>query len=344
MEDDLPNIGIGFAGVPLRDTLALAREADRAGIHFTSAGDGIGQDSFSLLAAIAAVTTNLRLISGIATWTRTPLTTARSCRSLDMLSGGRYTFGMGSMPRVWSEDHHGVPAGAPLSRMREFIELVRLLWASGPDAPVDYEGRFYRVHGYRAPEPPPRPHLPVLIGVSRRRMIVEAGEWADGAYFNWNFAAPWLREHGLPALEEGAKRSGRSLEDLERRVFGFVFVAQDREQAERARYAVRYHLATTYMSFDYHKDLLTSFGFGDEVAAASASLERGDPSGAARAVSDRMVEAYSMIGTAEECRQRMSEYAPLLTGYLMYAPTHGFSVQERIDAIRRLIQAFGEGA
>ena len=340
----LPKMGINFTGLPLPDMLPLVQEADKAGIHFASVGEGLALDTFTVLGAIAAVTQRIRLVSGIATWTRTPVNAARACRSLDQLSNGRYTFGLGSMPRVWSEEHHGIPADAPLSRMREYVELVRMVWSSGPDSPVNFEGRFYRVSGYRFPEPPPARDLPILLGVSRPRTIRAAGEWTDGAIYNWNYAVPWLQERGLPPLEEGARRSGRALGDLERQFFMLVYVTHDQQQAERARAAVRHHVSTIYMGIDYHQELLTSFGFGDEVAQAAACLAQGDSDGAALAVSDRMVDSYSIIGTAEECRQRVAEYTPYLTGFALSAPTQGFTAPERVSAVRRLIQTFGEGA
>lgn len=343
MASNLPRVGIGLAGVHPRDILTLAKEADEAGIYCASIGDGMS-DTFAMLGAIAAVTENIRLMSSIATWTRTPLATSKACRTLDLLSDGRYILGLGSMPRVWNENHHGISGEAPLTRMREYVELVRMLWSSSPDSPVEYEGRFYRVSGYRAPEPPPRPHLTILIGASRRRMIRESGEWADGVLFNWNYVVPYLQELGLPALEEGARRSGRTLNDLERFVFRSVCVAEDPRHAEKARRAVRHHLATTYMGIDYHQELLISFGFGEEVAAAAGPLAKGDLEGTANAVSDRMVDTFSIIGTEDECRRRVAEYAPLLNGFLLYPPLYGYSREERMAEARRLIRAFGTSA
>ena len=116
---------------------------------------------------------------------------------MDLLSNGRYILGLGSMPRARNEDHHDISAEAPLSRMCEYVELVRMLWGSDLNNPVSYQGRFYRVSGYRALEPPPRPHIPIFIGASRPRMIRETGEWADGALLNWNSTIPWLKERAL---------------------------------------------------------------------------------------------------------------------------------------------------
>ena len=338
-------MGIWFPGtMHPRDMVALAREAEEAGFYSISVGGGV-HDIFAALGAIAAVTQRVRLVSSVATWVRTPVTTAKACRTLAQLSDGRFVFGLGSMPRRWNEDHHGIPGEAPLARMREFVELVRILWAATPDTPVHYEGRFYRVSGYRAQEPPPQPRLPIFIGASRPKMIQGTGEWADGILVNWNYTIPWLKEHGLPMLADGAGRSGRSLDDLEVVGMRHIFVTDGPGQAERARAAFRRNLAATYLGIDYHQELLTSHGFAGEVATAVSALARGDLEGAAAAVSDRMVETFAIIGTADECAEEVSRYTSLLSWFsLLSTPTDWWPQADRVGAVHRLIRTFGKGS
>lgn len=339
MSDDR-RMGIGLASIHPQDMLTLVQEAEEAGFYSVSVGDNV-DDSFAVLAAMAAVTSRIKLISSIAAWTRTPVTTARACRSMDLLSDGRFIFGLGSMPRAWNENFHGIPGAAPLSRMREFVELLRILWAATPDTPVNYEGRFYKVSGYRVHEPPPRPNIPIFIGASRPRMVRETGRWADGILFNWNYTLPWLKETGKPALAEGAESAGRSVNDLEIFSGRRVFITDDPRQAEESRNAFRHNLAVTYLGVDYHQQLLRSFGFEEEVDAAAAALARSDFEGAAKAVSDRMVDTFTIIGPADECLERVSEYTSQVNCFTLSTPTEGMPRTERASAVRRLIQTFG---
>ena len=342
MTDQAPRLDISLFAIHPRDALPLAQEAEKAGFYSATVGDAFN-DSFVSLSGVAAVTERIRLVTNIATWTRTPVSMARACRSIDRLSEGRFVLGLGSMPRVWNENYHGIPGQAPLSRMREYVELIRKLWDATPDTPVDHEGRFYRVSGFRPPDPPPRPRLPIFIGATRRKMIVETGAWADGILLNWDYTIPWLKEHGLPALEEGAKSAGRSLSDLDMMGGRRVFITEDPGDAERARQAFRVNTASTYFRVDYHKQLLAEIGFGEEVEAGSKALDAGDVEGAARAVSDRMVDAFTFIGTADHCRQRVAEYTSELNWFSIATPTEGMDREDRVKAVRKVIQTFGDG-
>jgi len=341
MSDDR-RIGLGLATIHPQDMLTLVQEAEEAGFYSVSVGDNV-DDSFAVLAGMSAVTSRIKLVSSIAAWTRTPVTTARACRSMDLLSDGRFIFGLGSMPRVWNENHHGISGEAMLSRMREYVELVRILWEATPDAPVNYEGRFYRVSGYRVHEPPPHPSIPIFIGASRLRMVRETGRRADGILFNLNYTIPWLKEQGIPALTEGAKLGGRSLDDIEMVGFRMIRVAETRDEAEHARGVFRRQLAEVYLGLDYHRQALEAYGFGEEVAAATRAQGAGDTEGVARAVSDRMVNTLAIIGTADECLEQVAENTAL-TDWVSLAPlTTGLPGSEAVSAARRVIHTFGRG-
>ncbi|MCZ6892349.1 MAG: LLM class flavin-dependent oxidoreductase [Chloroflexi bacterium] len=324
-------------GLSINDAVAMAQQAEDSGLYAVGVDD-IYHDPFTVLTAIAAVTSRIRLVTHIASWTRTPVTMARICRTLDTFSNGRLVLGLGSMPQRWNEDFHGIPWEAPLQRMREYVELVRRLWEATPETPVDYQGRFYRVSGFRVHDPPPRAHLPILIGASRPAMMRMTGKWADGVLIIWNHTIPWLKEVALPNLSEGARRSGRSLADLSLAVGKLVLVT---DEPERARDVVRRHIAGIYLAIDYHRELLATHGFGDEVAAGFAALATGDMEGATRALSDRLVDTFAVIGSPEECRERMAEYSSVVDWVALSTPRGGMPSSENPRAVHRLIQSFG---
>lgn len=217
MSSNIPRVGISLSmqGESPQNVLDLAREADESGLYALGAGDA-SSDTFVVLSALAAVTREIRLISTVATWTRTPLTTARAVRGLDSLSKGRYTMGLGSMPANYNENHHGIPYESPLRRMAEYIELLRLFWDATPGSHVDYEGSFYRVSHYRANAPLLSRRIPILVAATRPRAIRWVGERADGIIFNSMHSVSWLQTIGVPLLHEGAQRAGRPLQSLER--------------------------------------------------------------------------------------------------------------------------------
>ena len=341
MTPALPSLGLNLAGLHPQDKVLLAREAEEAGFHYVTVGDNI-DDAFVSLASIASTTTRIRLVSSVATWTRTPVTTARACRNLDLLSDGRFILGLGSMPRRWNEEFHGIPGRAALSRMREFVSLVRILWSASPAEPVSYLGRFYRVSGYRVALPPPQRPLSVFIGAARLRTIRETGAWAEGILFNGSYTIPWIEKRALPTLSEGAVEAGRSPGDLKLVAGRFVFLTEGPEQVEVAKAAFRRTWAAFPMRIDYHQQLMASIGFEREIARAVTCLAAGDEQGLLDAISDRMVDTYAIIGPAEECMRRVSEYAALFDWFTLMPATQGLPRPDRVAAIRRLVRQFGD--
>ena len=93
----LPAINIDLSGLPYEEALAVVKEADEAGLSATSVPEFI-RDTLTYLAALSVVTSRIQLISHVSTWTRTPINMTRACRNVDILSDGRFTLGLGSMP------------------------------------------------------------------------------------------------------------------------------------------------------------------------------------------------------------------------------------------------------
>lgn len=338
MGEHFPGVGItlDIRNVSGQDLLNLAKEADEAGLYGVAAGDAT-HDTISMLSAFAVATTRIKLISSVATWTRTPVTMARACRTLDVLSNGRYLLGMGSMPPHFNEQFHDIPYKAPIQRMREYIELIRLLWEATPSTPVEYEGDFYRVKNYRVAEPPPRPKLPILVGATRPRMIRMSGESADGVILNVIHSIPWLQEVAIPAISEGAKRSGRSLDGFHK---GISLYAVATDDPDNARIAMRRTLAF-HLAVPYGIEWLEEHGFPEEGNAIATAVENGDRRGISEAVSDRLLDTLSVVGTPDECRERIAQYSSLVDWILLAVPP-ALSPDQQIKTLKTLIKTFGE--
>ena len=260
---------------------------------------------------------------------------------MDALSVGRYTMGMGSMPAIFNENHHGIPAASPLQRMKEYVEVICLLWEATSGERVDYKGSFYRVSGFRWSAPPPDHRIPILIGTTRPRSIRMAGERADGVIFNSLHTVPWLQTMGVPALREGAEASSRSLEEMER---GIKLHAIVTDEPERAHPIMRHRL-TPYMTHPYNLKWMRSAGFEEEAEVAATAMAVGNMSEVAGAVSDRLIEAMTVIGSPEQCRERITQYASLVDWVVIHSQggsqtTTGSSPSEAAEAVRSLIDTF----
>src|SRR5881398_2688237 len=126
---------LGYWGAqPPPDWIDLAIEAERLGFDSLWTAEAYGSDVFTPLAWIGAQTSRIKLGTGIVQISaRTPAATAMAAQTLDHLSGGRLILGLGvSGPQV-VEGWYGQPFAKPLARTREYIKILREIWArQGP--------------------------------------------------------------------------------------------------------------------------------------------------------------------------------------------------------------------
>jgi probable F420-dependent oxidoreductase len=137
-------------------------------------------DPFAWLAYAAACTSRLRLATGVVVaTTRAPLVLAKEAATLALLSGGRFSLGLGA---GWIEEElaaAGVVYRERLARLEDMVPLLRRAWA---DPVVSYAGRFTRLDGLVVEPKPPGGHVPVILGGRVDAAARRAGRLADG-YF-----------------------------------------------------------------------------------------------------------------------------------------------------------------
>ena len=137
-------------------------------------------DPFVTLAAAAAVTSRIELITGIALLTqRDPIITAKEAASVDLISGGRFVFGVGAGWNIEELRHHGTDPKTRGALLDERIEAIKALWTCEP---AEYHGRHVDFDSsYLRPKPVQKPHPPILIGgdsdATVKRVIRHGAGW-----------------------------------------------------------------------------------------------------------------------------------------------------------------------
>ncbi|MDH5506716.1 MAG: LLM class flavin-dependent oxidoreductase, partial [Anaerolineae bacterium] len=134
----------GYSGAQIELPMDLIKEADRLGVHAVWTAEAYGSDCITPLAWIGAQTKNIRLGTAIMQMpARTPANTAMTAMTLDQLSGGRFLLGLGlSGPQV-VEGWHGVSYGKPLAKTREYIHILRQIFAR--QQPLEHHGSYYQI-------------------------------------------------------------------------------------------------------------------------------------------------------------------------------------------------------
>ena len=320
-------------GVSLREALVFAERAERAGFGISAVGEG-WEDNYALVGALAARTDHVKIVSAIATWTRTPVAAALAATTSAELSCGRYRLGLGAIPREWSENWHEIAYDDPVERMRDYVMAIRAAWQSRPGIPVSYSGNYYAFSGYERPSPPPSDPIPLYLGASRQRMTELAGEIADGVIFSSMLTAGLLEKMSWPALERGLERSCRTRKDFEVGSVIFCSIDDDVAQArDMMRLCVAYHAAR-------FPDLALKAGFSDQLDLIVPAIKAGDSAAAASAVTDQMVEEIAVVGTAKGVREELMRYKGLIDWPVLMPPI-GLTPENSRNQIERIIDTFG---
>ena len=215
----------------LRDGLDYVRYAEEKGFEAVwQAESRLVRDAIVPMAAYAAVTTKLKVGSGVINnWTRNIGLLASTFLTLDDLAPDRIICGIGAW---WDPlaKNVGINREKPLVAMRETVYVLKKLLNMEK---VSYQGEFVKVNGINLDvvhgRTEPR-HVPVMIGATGDQMMKLTGEIADGVVLNY-CVPPEYNIKALELIEEGAKKSGRHMEDLDRPQLIVCSVDHDREKA-----------------------------------------------------------------------------------------------------------------
>lgn len=300
-------IGTGFppGGAERERLIQRVQVADDMGVDSVWVPEAWGRDAFTFLTELALKTRRIKLATGIVNvYSRSPAVLAATAAHIDEISGGRFILGLGTSGQLVVEHWHGVPFQLPLTRLREYIEIIRMILRGER---LVYHGKLFTLdRGFRFQDfTPLRAHIPIYVAAITEKSIRQTGELADG----W-MPTLWPLERlpdGMALLEEGARKAGRSPSAVTVAPAISVFVLDGRDGEEvalRAREPIAFYVGR--MGVFYYQ-MLERNGFGEEVAAIRAAWERRDPEGAARAVSDRMLHSTTVLGSLAECAAQLEE-------------------------------------
>lgn len=320
------------AQLPMDAIPALARAAEESGFDCAWGGEANNKDPTVMLAAAAAVTARLELGTAVYHMLgRTPVSMALHAAALDELSGGRFLFGLGiSNPTI--ANWHGVEFDHPLSRIREYLEIVG---AALRGEKLDYQGRFYHARGFKLAFKPSNRGMPVYLAAFGPQMSRLAGRLSDGVLIN--MANPREIRRIVDNVREGARSARKDPDALEIICKVRCCVAGDRAAARRALGRI----LTYYALADYYRDLLARMGFGEEVAAIREAWRATGFQAATRQVTDRLLDGLPLVAgeSVAEVLDQVKAYgeAGATRVILPYVPC----TDDVVGEIRDFIEAFG---
>jgi F420-dependent oxidoreductase-like protein len=303
-------IAVGFAAsaAEREELVRRVQAADDLGVDSAWVAEAWGRDAFTLLTELALKTKNIKLGTAIVNvFSRSAAVLAMTAASIDELSGGRMILGLGSSGANVIEHWHGVPFQRPLTRLKEYVEIINRIVARRR---LIYRGELFQLRrGFRIDLEPVREHIPIFIAALTPRSIEQTGRVADG-WLPIYWPKDRLRD-GIEQLMKGAQAAGRQRQDLTVAPSIGVFVCGDSNREEVRRQARQPIAFCVGRMGVFYYQMLQRLGFEREVAEIRAAWDRRDPEGTAAAVSDQMLEATTIVGSLEECREKLDEWFAL---------------------------------
>ena len=308
-----------YLDAPLRN-LSLADVADEAR-RLERMGFGAlwsfetSRDPFLPLLQAVLATERLRVGTNIAVaFARAPFSMAMTAWDLQRASAGRLFLGLGTQVRAHVERRFSAQFEHPAARVTDYIRCLRAIWGTFQSgAKPDYEGPFYRfklINEMFTGGPIDHPHIPVFLAGVNPRMARAAGEAADGFSVHPMHSPEYLREVVRPAIDEGARTRGKTVEDIALVADCFMVRGRTERERSRAEEGVRRQIAL-YASTPSYRGFLEFHGYADIGKQLSARMREGRLDEMPALISDELLAAIAISEAdgdlAGQIRRRYAE-------------------------------------
>jgi probable F420-dependent oxidoreductase len=329
--------------------LDLATVAENARLLEAIDYDGIcveetKEDPYVVMGLAAQATTRLRISTAIAmAFPRSPTVTALSAWTLQRLSKGRFTLGLGSQVRGHIERRYGFKWSAPGPWMREYIQAVREVWACWQTGrPLEFKGEHYALNlmvPLFNPGPIEHPQIPIHLAAVNSYMCQVAGEVADGLRPHPVCTPKYIRETMLPAVRQGAVKAGRTLDDFRVAMKILIATAPDAAALAPKVRDIRARVAF-YASTPAYLAAFEAHGLG-ELATTLKALSRAQRwEEMPQHISDEVLHTYAVIGTYDEIADKLAErYGDIATDIEFSIPVEGDADRRRLAAMADRLRA-----
>ncbi len=315
-------IGLTIGG-DMAEVAALARRAEEAGLESVWVAE-LERTAFVQAAAAVSATSSIGVGTAVAlAFPRSPTITAMTAWDLDELSGNRFLLGLGPQVKRVMEARFSVPFERPASRLREYVEALRTIWAANRGESVVHEGEFYRItmptfHGTPRPD---RRDVPILLAAVGPVMSRVCGEAADGLLGHPLASSLYLREAVAPEVARGAEEAGRAAGACPISASVMVSVAPDPDAARRA---ARLQIAF-YATTPPYLPILRLHGREAIYHDLRRAFVRRDRDAMAALIDDELLDAIAIAGAPDEAPHRLRAWEGIADRAILGVPWYGVS-------------------
>ena len=310
---------LGYSGKHIHIPIDLIQQAESMGYDSVWTAEAYGNDAVTSAAWVLAQTSKIRVGTAIMQMpARTPAMCAMTAMSLDQLSGGRFIVGLGASGPQVVEGWHGVPYGKPVTRTKEYIQIMRKIFER--EGPVEFDGQMYQMpnqsEGTTGLGKPLKSILaaatdiPIYTASITPAGLRCAGEVADGVFPVW--MDPNKYSVLGDAIEQGFEKAGngKGLKDFD--VAPFVTVAMN-DDLDAAFDALRPWLALYIGGMgaknkNFYHEYATRLGYGDAADQIQDLYLSGNKSEAEALVPNELLDEVSLVGPRERIIERLGPW------------------------------------
>lgn len=303
----------------LENIPAIARAAEEIGFGALWCPE-TSHDPFMAAALIAEHTSKLQLGTAVAiAFARSPATLAYKSWDLAQLSKGRFILGLGTQVKAHIERRFGMQwPKSVVGKLRDEIGAIRAFWNTWQNnKPLRFRSDYYKLtlmSPFFNPGAIEYPDIPIYIAGVNTGLAKLAGEIADGFHIHPFHTIRYLNEVIIPAIMEGAARTGRNRKDIKLATSAFVVTSQEEEYFVRAQIAF-------YASTPSYRSVMKLHGWGTAAEELSRLAARQQWSDMPGIITDEMLAEFAVVCDINELNSRLKErYQGLIDRLGLYLP------------------------
>jgi alkanesulfonate monooxygenase SsuD/methylene tetrahydromethanopterin reductase-like flavin-dependent oxidoreductase (luciferase family) len=252
-----------------------------------------GMEGLSTIAIVSQIVKNFKIGSSIINiYSRTPVLIAMGAATLDTLSNGRLILGLGTSSESIIQDWHGLEFNHPVQRMREYVEIIRLVLSGNK---VNYDGKLFRLKNFTLLIKPTRKKIPIYLAAVNSKMIELTWEIADGVIF---YLRPISELQSTIHKMQSKKKIDISCQLI-------TCMSEDVEMAiERTKKTLAFYISVGRI----YREFLTKNGFARETQEIFNEYKKSGLSTNYKLVSNNMLDSLTIYGTPEDCKKKLDQF------------------------------------
>ena len=252
-----------------------------------------GMENFSMLGLASKENTFSKIGSSIINiYSRSPSLIAMGASTVDTISNGRLILGLGTSSVPIVENFHGNSFDAPVQRMKEYVEIIRLALQGEK---INYSGKIFTLKDFSLLTKPIRKEIPIYLAAINQKMVEMTWDIADGVIF---YLRPKNEMKETISKMQKKKKIDTTLQII-------TCIHEDEEKARnRAKKTLSFYIAVGKI----YREFLQSTGYSDEVKIINEEYKKNGLDGLQEFVPEKMLDDLCIAGTSATAIKKLDAF------------------------------------